>query len=95
MRTRIEGSDPLTPEVLFAILYDAEPAPDHALPDTGVGLDLERALSSSFIATPVYGTRSSTVLLINQDGEATFVERSFSPRSAQWDEARYRFEIRR
>jgi uncharacterized protein with NRDE domain len=67
---------------LFAALADRAPAPDGVLPDTGVGLARERALSSAFIAMPGqgYGTRCSTVLLGERDGAAwrLFVrERSF------------------
>jgi uncharacterized protein with NRDE domain len=64
-------------EDLFAILADSTKAPDEQLPDTGVGLELERLLSSIFITSERYGTRSSTILLVDQDFQATFVERNF------------------
>jgi len=64
-------------EDLFAILADRTRAPDAELPDTGVGLELERALSSIFIAGERYGTRSSSILLVDRERRATFVERSF------------------
>ena len=64
-------------EELFAILGDRSQAPDGELPDTGVGLELERLLSSIFIVSERYGTRSSTVLLIDADRRVSFVERSF------------------
>src|SRR5690606_24747829 len=52
-------------EPLFAALADTEVAPDADLPDTGVGLELERALSPPFVSSGVdYGTRCSTVLLV-------------------------------
>ncbi|HLF12385.1 MAG TPA: NRDE family protein [Gammaproteobacteria bacterium] len=38
-----------------------------------------RYRSSLFIDGPVYGTRSSTVILLSADGELTFTERSFDP----------------
>jgi len=65
---------------LFTILTDRTPATDDILPDTGVGLTRERTLSPAFIATPSYGTRSSTVLLVNNHGQVVFVERSFAGR---------------
>lgn len=55
-------------EALFALLADRTPAPDDALPDTGVGLELERMLSPVFIDGEVYGTRASTVLRLDADG---------------------------
>jgi hypothetical protein len=42
------------------------PAPDARLPDTGVGLELERMLSPPFVRGARYGTRCSTVVLIDE-----------------------------
>jgi uncharacterized protein with NRDE domain len=61
---------------LFAVLADRAPAPDHTLPDTGIDLERERVLSSAFIATPNYGTRCSTILLIDTAGRVSFTERT-------------------
>jgi uncharacterized protein with NRDE domain len=74
---RLLSSEEVSPEALFGILADSTRAQDEALPDTGVGLERERLLSSIFIKGDVYGTRSSTVLLVDGEGEATFVERNF------------------
>ncbi|TWI12612.1 NRDE family protein [Aerolutibacter ruishenii] len=65
-------------EPLFSALADTTPAPDEALPDTGVGLELERALSPPFIRNSRYGTRCSTVVLVER-GRLLFVERRFGP----------------
>lgn len=62
---------------LFAALADETPAPDAQLPDTGVGLDLERRLSPAFIREERYGTRASTVVAIGHDGRGVIVERGF------------------
>lgn len=62
---------------LFDIFADDELAEDTMLPDTGVGLELERQLSPLFIKTPEYGTRCSTVLFIDHDNYLTFVERTY------------------
>lgn len=64
---------------LLALLADAQPAADAALPDTGVGLATERLLSSVFIASPSYGTRASTVVSLHADGRRRITERSFGP----------------
>jgi len=64
-------------EELFTILADADHAPDTHLPDSGVGIDLERMLSPIFIKTPDYGTRSATVVLVSHDNTLTFAERNF------------------
>ena len=75
-------------DALFDILHDTEMASDELLPDTGVGVDLERKLSSLFIKTPNYGTRCSTVVLVGHDDSITFVERTFSKGIAV-DEVRF------
>lgn len=66
----------LTP--LFDALADTTPGPDDALPDTGVGLDLERRLSPAFVRGLHYGTRCSTVVLVDE-ARVVFVEQSFGP----------------
>lgn len=64
---------------LFAALADAHRAPDEQLPDTGVGLERERWLSSAFITSERYGTRASTVVAIGYDGKGLIIERRFGP----------------
>lgn len=66
-------------EALFAMLADAERAPDGELPDTGVGLEWERVLSAPFIATEAYGTRSSTLVFRGPEGALRLAERTFGP----------------
>jgi uncharacterized protein with NRDE domain len=62
---------------LLELLSDRRVPDDAELPDTGVGLELERALGRIFIEMDGYGTRSSTVLLVHRDGWVTFAERTF------------------
>ena len=69
-------------EGLFAVLADRRVAPDDELPHTGVTVEWERMLSAAFIAAPHYGTRCSTVLLLDRDGGARFIERSFDAAGA-------------
>lgn len=84
----LEDKNGLSTERLFALLADRTRPPDARLPDTGVGLEWERVLSPLFIESPVYGTRSSTVLLIDRKGEVNFAERVFNgieaPRTARF-----------
>ncbi|MBU6960107.1 NRDE family protein [Pseudomonas sp. CVAP len=67
------------PQALLALLGDPQTAPFADLPDTGVGLATESLLSSVFIASPTYGTRASTALIVRADGTRLMVERSFGP----------------
>lgn len=55
-------------EPLFAGLRDTRTAPDASLPETGVGLALERRLSPAFIEDAQYGTRCSSVVLVDREG---------------------------
>lgn len=64
---------------LFEILINDSVAGDEELPKTGLPADLERAVSPIFIKTGQYGTRSSTVLLVDKEGEVIFEERRFKP----------------
>lgn len=66
-------------EPLWAALADERVADDALLPDTGVGLALERRLSAAFIREHHYGTRASTLVLVGHDGGATIIERRFGP----------------
>ena len=89
----IVGEKEIMPEQVFPILEDRSLAADDELPNTGVGLELEKVLSAPFIRTQYYGTRSSTVLLIERASGVSFVERSFNPRDESQKETRYEFCI--
>lgn len=65
-----------TQEALLAMLTDHEVAADETLPDTGVGLAMERMLSPLFIRSPLYGTRASTVLMLGRQ-RGFFTEQTF------------------
>ena len=64
----------LDPAELARLLADPFPFADELLPDTGIGPERERFLSPLFINGDVYATRSTTVLLVEQDGTVTLVE---------------------
>jgi len=76
-------------EELFARLSDRTRPADSLLPETGIGPEWERLLSSAFIASADYGTRSSTVVLVNRDGRTTFAERRFGANGAPAGDARF------
>ncbi len=63
---------------LYAALADEQRPADAELPDTGVGIDRERLLSTAFIRLPGYGTRASQIVLIRRDGRTLFTERRFA-----------------
>lgn len=77
---RAELEDRPVTDRLFAPLTDST-VYEEDLPDTGMGSEVERMLSSAFIASTEYGTRSSTLVMMNRDGDAYFEERSYDNRS--------------
>lgn len=73
--TEILRTGELEKEKLFQILGDKSLAEDAQLPETGIGYEREKLLSAIFIETPVYGTRSSSVVLVNKNFAISLEER--------------------
>ena len=65
------------PAPYLDMMLDVEVADDASLPKTGVDKDLERKLSPMFITSPDYGSRSTTVVMVDGNGDVTVVERTF------------------
>jgi uncharacterized protein with NRDE domain len=89
----LSNSPVLLPDALFDILLDRSVPSDDRLPDTGVGIEWERILSPIFIAGPGYGTRSSTLLLIDREDRVTFLERTHDSVRAQHKDVAFTFLI--
>lgn len=83
----------IDPEDLFAILADTTAAADAELPDTGIGQELERNLSPIFVHMDRYGTRSSTVLIMDSQGSVVVCERNFSETGAVVNTGRFEFTV--
>jgi uncharacterized protein with NRDE domain len=82
-------------ELLLNALYNEVKASDETLPKTGLPLERERALSSMFIKTENYGTRCSTVVLVDYDDNVEFVERGFNLTTFSVKDKTYKFKIAR
>lgn len=76
--TYIESNSQIYANDLFRILIDNTKAQENALPNTGVSKEFEKQLSPIFIQTENYGTRASTVLLVDYDNNVNFIERTFN-----------------
>lgn len=70
-------TQPALESALWNILADRRQAAKAQLPDTGIGTELETLLSSRFIVSEDYGTRASTLLLVDPQQRGQFIERSF------------------
>lgn len=66
----------LKQEELFELLTDQSKPRDEKLPETGIPLEWERAISSVFIKTEGYGTCCSTILKIGT-GKMEFAEKTY------------------
>jgi uncharacterized protein with NRDE domain len=64
---------------LEEMLADREPTADSQLPQTGLPPERERLLSAPFIVDPQYGTRCTTVVLVEHRGHVQVRERRFDP----------------
>jgi uncharacterized protein with NRDE domain len=65
---------------LFTLLDDrATATADEELPQTGIPREWEQVLSAPFVLNPDYGTRCSTVLLLEPSGAGYLAERRFDP----------------
>jgi len=80
-------------EELFEALRDEELAEDKFLPDTGVGLEKERMLSSMFIKSPNYGSRCSTVVLVDQQDRVLYAERTYDTTTFTYETEYHKFKI--
>lgn len=69
-------------QALLELLRDDRPADDLDLPRTGLTLEWERLLSSAFVRAREYGTRCSTILLIDRHGAARFTEWTWNAEGA-------------
>jgi len=79
------------PAQFFELLADRTPTEYASPPDRGLPPDLERALSAPFVRHDRYGTRCSTVVLVEQDGRTVVLERRFDAAGAQSGAARIEF----
>jgi uncharacterized protein with NRDE domain len=78
-------SNPAPIEPLFELLGQRDDS----------GTPLQRYQRTHFVVGPVYGTRCSTIVLVDSVGRATFAERSFDVAGNRVAEVRETFEIAR
>ena len=84
------GSD--DPAPLWQALANDNVPDDAQLPDTGVGLELERVLGPVFIRGEHYGTRASTLVAIDQSGAGWLAERRYGSNGLYLGQSQWRFD---
>ncbi|MBQ0754495.1 MAG: NRDE family protein [Gammaproteobacteria bacterium] len=77
MARALEGGADI--QQLLDLLADQQLPDDEQLPETGVGIELERLVAPIFIRSAAYGTRASTALRFHQNGDFDFAEQRWQP----------------
>ena len=91
---KIVKNENIKEEDLFSVLSDNTRPPDDLLPETGMGLEIERAVSPVFVSTPFYGTRSSTVVFVDSGDNVRFIEKSLNAETMDWTTVSYNFRFK-
>jgi len=95
-KTTLEGiihNESFVTEDLFKMMADQKQPDDRDLPQTGVGLEMERILGPAFVTSPNYGTRVTTLLLADHQNRVEYYERSFDPTGSISGEVHYQFVL--
>ena len=79
----------LEPEALFELLTDQALTPGEIPESLEERLAPEQLMKHYFIVSPVYGTRCSTVVLVDRDGGVQFMERQFDPEGKETGTRRF------
>jgi len=86
---------PLESKALFDLLTDRTLTKGE-MPKNIADSDLpEQLMRHYFIASPDYGTRCSTVLLLDREGHVEFLERQFGPNGLVGETRKFEFDIAR
>ncbi len=72
------SEQPLNIDKLFTLMQNSQQAKIENLPNTGVPLDWEQLLSSIFIVSPEYGTRTTNIITQDNQGSISVHDRSYN-----------------
>lgn len=79
---------------LFKLLQNTQRYPIDKLQHTGLPVEMEQAVSSVFIITENYGTRSSSIVAVDENLKAELIEKTYSPASMEVkNEERHSFQL--
>lgn len=84
-------SESVNLEQLFSLMKNQETAIEQHLPDTGLSAELESLLSSIFIISPDYGTRSTAIILQTTSGDIEVYERNYNPQGSVENQNQFHF----
>jgi uncharacterized protein with NRDE domain len=81
--------DRIDAEAMLDLVTERSAVPGDMPLDAGDGEVHQYLMNHYFIVSPVYGTRSSTVVLMDNDGGIEFVERRFDPEGSETGTSRF------
>ncbi len=83
----------LDKEGLLSVLTDMTPAEDDLLPSTGLSYEWEKRLSSIFILGKEYGTRASTIVMLDKKGYVSIDEYNFLANGKYAERKSFNFQL--
>ncbi len=90
LRTLLDN-DAVGESSLVKLMDDRKRGPVDEVEKGRLEFDTAHAITAPFIVQPKYGTRCTTVLLADREGEWHFVERRFDPQGRTTGESRFTF----
>lgn len=91
MQQLIDGGD-INETTLFRVLNDREKAPVGEVESDHLPFAKARSISAPFIVLPDYGTRSSSIVLLDKGGDWKLSERRFTPDGKRSGDGSFRFQ---
>ncbi|MFK0572570.1 NRDE family protein [Endozoicomonas sp.] len=89
----ITQSIPPDSSQLIELMGDSYQPPEEQLPDTGISKDAEKRLSSCFIASKDYGTRNTSVLIMDNRNQLQWVEQGYLPEGVTGERQLHKIHI--
>jgi uncharacterized protein with NRDE domain len=75
----IHLQEKLSIDALFDLMTNDKQALPHLLPETGLTEEWEQLLSAIFIVSPTYGTRTTSIITQDIEGNVEVYDRSYAP----------------
>lgn len=79
---------------LVEMLRNDHEALEKSLPTTGISFDLEKKLSPVFISLKEYGTRCSTIVLVDKKNDLSFLEVSYDEQKQIFSKQTHRLQLK-
>ena len=76
---RASQNQTLSIEHLFELMQNNQQAQEESLPKTGIPPEWEHLLSSIFISSAEYGTRTTNIITLDNQGTINVYDRSYNP----------------